>query len=1147
MATILIIDDSTYSLDVLRYLLEDRGHHVILSADGAGALEALQCEWPDLVVSDLILPDIDGADLLRRIRAMPGGDVLPVVAISAMSNRLHEAAPGEPHFDACLDKPVIAKELLEVVDTLLSLPTAAPRTLLATGTPLHVPSPSLKPCDPGDDRCFLELQIDRLRRLNEELSRRCSVLTDNFRAVASLVDSISDSSDLESLLEHGMRDCLDAVRAPRAILYLADEATGELRYRVGYGYARSSEVENCFGHLPELALALGRNQTVELRDLALTRDPGAVAVAVPLLLPRPAGVFVVVMPEAAVHDERLFAVRAMAGQIGQSLALTRALSRSADSERTTRLLLDSTCEAVFGLDMEGRCVFANHAGQRLVHCAGVPLHERPLLDVCRPTRPDGQSLSAEECPVSQALLYGVGSEVADLVLVRSDGTTFPADVSSYPTVDDGRRTGCVVVIKDISGHKRAEEMLATRARQQAALAGLCKNALAGVSLAHLFEETVEQVRCFLAVDAVAILELVGQSRLEGRAGVGWGIAVTDPHFAATSEDCMLFAALGQRQALVALGDVDEDGCPVRRRQVLLEHCLVSSAVVLIGDHERPFGVLEAHCRSPRVFDEGDVHFLEAVANVLGVACDRRAAERAVRRSEEYFRALIENSHELVMVLGREGLIRYASPCAGRFFGVSPSDLAGQNLGRFSHPDDGLPWTYEAGQQRVLHIEMRLCNQQGEWRVLEGASYDCVDDPAVEGIILNVRDVTDRRQAEDALRESEMQLRQTQKMDAVGKLAGGVAHDFNNLLTAITGYTELLLRDFAPDDPRVDFIKELQNAGTRAASLTRQLLAFSRRQMTSSRVLDANQIVANMEKMLARLIGEDIQLIVTRDPKLWRIKADPGQIEQVILNLAVNARDAMPQGGGLYITTANVTLEEHHLRAHPESQPGPFVMLAVGDTGCGMDAETLVHIFEPFFTTKENGKGTGLGLSTVYGVVKQGGGFIDVSSAVGKGTIFKAYFPQVPDAQEVPVVAPVGDAAHGSETILLVEDELSVRKLAGAILRHSGYQLLEAADGVEALRLCREFDGQIDLLLTDVVMPRMSGRVLAEHVLRLKPKTRVLYASGYTDDAVLRHGVMVERAAFLQKPFRPDVLMRKVRDVLDAGRTAFSGCAASQSA
>ncbi|HEX6078138.1 MAG TPA: ATP-binding protein [Methylomirabilota bacterium] len=401
---------------------------------------------------------------------------------------------------------------------------------------------------------------------------------------------------------------------------------------------------------------------------------------------------------------------------------------------------------------------------------------------------------------------------------------------------------------------------------------------------------------------------------------------------------------------------------------------------------------------------------------------------------------------------------------------------------------------------------------------------------------NSRLLHESRRAYDELAQTQGQLEQAQKMDAIGRLAGGVAHDFNNLLTVILGRTDILLAQIKTEDPIRRGIALIQRTAGRAAELTKQLLAFSRKQVLEAVVLDLGVVATDMKDMLARLIGEDIALVTNLATDLGHVKADRGQIEQVVMNLAINARDAMPQGGQLLVETANADLGGDYVRRNVGSRPGPHVMLAVSDSGQGIPRELQKHIFEPFFTTKEQGKGTGLGLATVYGLVKQSGGYIEVDSAPGRGTTFRIYLPRVdaetPAAERGPrAAAPTG----GTETILLVEDEDGVRELARDILRSNGYTVLEARNGAEALLLGEGHRGPLELLLTDVVMPRMSGRELAERMAALRSDVSVLYMSGYTDDAVIRHGVLGSDTAFLQKPFTPAALVQRVRETLDLAR------------
>jgi signal transduction histidine kinase/ActR/RegA family two-component response regulator len=430
----------------------------------------------------------------------------------------------------------------------------------------------------------------------------------------------------------------------------------------------------------------------------------------------------------------------------------------------------------------------------------------------------------------------------------------------------------------------------------------------------------------------------------------------------------------------------------------------------------------------------------------------------------------------------------------------------------------------AGEAERYEVQIRRKNGQQVWVEITGTPFRDPNGDVI-GTLGALTDISERKMLQE-------QLLQSQKMDAVGRLAGGVAHDFNNLLTAIKGFTELLLLDFDPADSRHPFITEIQAAANRAASLTRQLLAFSRKQVLQPRVLDLNASVVDMEKMLRRLIGEDVTLDTALDVEPKHVKADPGQIEQVILNLAVNARDAMPHGGRITVATSTLQLAAEQIPRHAGVEPGPYVALTVSDTGTGIDEITRGRIFEPFYTTKEQGKGTGLGLSTVYGIVQQSGGFIELESEPGAGTTFRILLPQVEEEVERTVRhAPTG-TMDGSETVLMVEDEIAVRVLVRRVLDRAGYHVLEAASGAEALDLVETTDLPIDILLTDVVMPGMSGRELADELCARFPTLRVLFMSGYTDEAIVHHGVLEAGVSFMEKPFTPEILLQRLREALD---------------
>jgi signal transduction histidine kinase/CheY-like chemotaxis protein len=405
---------------------------------------------------------------------------------------------------------------------------------------------------------------------------------------------------------------------------------------------------------------------------------------------------------------------------------------------------------------------------------------------------------------------------------------------------------------------------------------------------------------------------------------------------------------------------------------------------------------------------------------------------------------------------------------------------------------------------------------------------------LRGGVLVFRDVSERHHAQEEARKAAAQMRQALRMEAIGRLAGGVAHDINNLMTVVIGCGDLLLAELPVDQPHHQLVKDMKDAGDRAVAMATQLLAFGRKQMLVPAVVSLNDIVERTEQMLRRIIREDIRVACDLSPSLGRVKIDPGQMEQVIVNLALNARDAMPDGGTITLRTMDVRFEERSPDRAPEVRPGPYVALTVSDTGTGMDPATRAHIFEPFFTTKPSGKGTGLGLATVYGIVKQSDGYIYVQSELGRGSTFTIYLPEVADAVTPPPPAESTIQPRGTETVLLVEDDDGVRAIARLILQRSGYTILEATDGAEALRLYERHPGHIDLLLTDAVMPNMGGRTLAERFTAARPGVKVLFMSSYTPDDSLRLGVQKQQAAFLQKPFTAGTLTRKVRQVLDDG-------------
>ncbi len=576
----------------------------------------------------------------------------------------------------------------------------------------------------------------------------------------------------------------------------------------------------------------------------------------------------------------------------------------------------------------------------------------------------------------------------------------------------------------------------------------------------------------------------------------------------------------------------------RREWILWSTAILVTLLLTLGILSFSFPMLRQYAAGE--FD--DLHLSLAMRGLVGLVLlfdlytiyqqfqIYRMRHQLVER-EELFRLISENAMDMIAVVDLEWRRLYNSPAYNRILGYSDEELIGSQFFDLVHPDDRYVAEQavkeSTGATQIRTVQYRMHHKDGTWHVIESGANPIGDGQgSVTKFVIVNRDVSEQRQLEE-------KYRQAQKMEAVGRLSGGVAHDFNNLLGVIIGYAEFLQESLEPENNLRSSVDEILKAGKRAASLTRQLLAFSRQQVLDPKVLDLNMVVFDMDKMLRRLIGEDIELSTVQGSNLGRVKADQGQLEQVLLNLVVNARDAMPQGGKLLIDTRNFIMDQAFVRRYPYPvQPGPYVCLTVSDSGIGMDAETKARAFEPFFTTKEKGKGTGLGLSTVYGVVKQSGGYIDIDSAPGAGTTFKIYLPMVDEA--IPEEKPTGAVSSftGNETILLAEDESSLRTLTRNTLELCGYKVFEAKDGIEALEVSDRYSGPIDLLLTDMVMPGMGGRALAQELARRRPEIRFAYMSGYTGQAVGSQGPVDPGSVFLLKPFTRELLTRKIREALD---------------
>jgi two-component system, cell cycle sensor histidine kinase and response regulator CckA len=515
-----------------------------------------------------------------------------------------------------------------------------------------------------------------------------------------------------------------------------------------------------------------------------------------------------------------------------------------------------------------------------------------------------------------------------------------------------------------------------------------------------------------------------------------------------------------------------------------------------------------------------------------VEAERRAAEEALRASEERHGLLFEHIADVILAFDDGGRIRFAGASVREVLGFEPSELTGRPSVGLVHPDD-VSLAQEAFDRVTRRddslemLEVRMRHRDGTWRTMEYVMRNLLHHPDIEGVVVTCRDVSERKRLE-------ADIHQAQKLESVGRLAGGIAHDFNNLLTAVLGYADMLLMDPAMTEEHRTDLAGIKEAAERAAALTGQLLAFSRRQVLEMRPLDLNAVIGNVIEMLRRLLGAEVEVQEQLAPELGTVRADVSQLEQVLLNLAVNARDAMPEGGRITIETANVHLDESYPNLSPEAVSGQYVCLTVSDTGMGMDAGTRASVFEPFFTTKPPGKGTGLGLATVYGIVKQSGGHIWVYSEPGHGASFKIYLPRVDEpAEQVEAADPQGPAPQGTETVLVVEDEPAVRNLISRVLGELGYTVVAAGGAEQAFPVLRDHEQAIDLLLTDAVLPGAGGKEIAEQAVSLRPELPVLFMSGYATPVLTSRGILAPGVELLHKPFTPAGLAHKVREVLDA--------------
>jgi PAS domain S-box-containing protein len=829
--------------------------------------------------------------------------------------------------------------------------------------------------------------------------------------------------------------------------------------------------------------------------------------------------------------------RDAAGRAIGFLAISNDLSREAhilqQAEHKFRGLLEAAPDAIVIADRECQIVLANaqtgklfgySQDELLCHNIDMLLPERLRARYKSELREFFRDPSLERMAAGMEL-YGR----------RKDATEFPADVSLGP-IEASEGLLVSIAIRDITDRKRMERlrageariltMIATDARLEGTLAELMlvieSQSQGMVCSALLLDEDKLHIRHGAAPSLPeAYTKAVDGASIGPRAGscgtamhLGKPVIVTDlfgdPLWADYSHFRNLLAPTGLRS------------------------CWSTPIFSSKGDVLGSFAI---YYREPRGPNAAERHLIDVATRIAGIAIERKASQEALRKSEEEYRRFFESNLAGNWVSTPGGEILACNPAFARIFGFESVEeaLACNFASLYPGPEPRqVALDRLRKQKRLEHYSQELRRRDGTAvHVIVNAIGSFDDHGNLVQIFGHLIDDTEKR-------KTEQQLLHAQKMEAIGRLVGGIAHDFNNILGVVIGYSNILLEQTAAEDPARRRIQEIQKAGTRAAALIRQLMAFSRRQVLYPTVLNLNTVVSNLEEMLQRSIGEDIKLTIKPDRALGLVKIDQSQIEQVIMNLVVNARDAMPQGGKLIIRTANVDLDEQAAREHPPTEAGRYVMLAVRDTGMGMDAQTRAHIFEPFFSTKEVGKGTGLGLSTVYGIVKQSSGYIWVTSEPGEGTTFEIYLPRIPGASEVASPSLHSSASsgtsllRGSETILLVEDAAPLRTLISELLEGAGYRVLTAEGPLDAIQVAQGHKGPITLLITDVVMPDMSGQLLAERLTLLSPSLKVLYISGYADREATqsKSDILSAKAVFLQKPFSKDDILRRMREILD---------------
>jgi PAS domain S-box-containing protein len=827
----------------------------------------------------------------------------------------------------------------------------------------------------------------------------------------------------------------------------------------------------------------------------------------------------------------------MIGAMDDVTAQREAEEALRQSEARYRSVLANLREVVFQVDADGRWLLLNPAWEELTGFSLADTLGVPFLEYVHPED------RAKHAELFRSVTEGCQPSFRHEIRYRTrDGSSRWMEVHARPMVNEaGEVSGIAGTLSDLTDRKRAEQLAAAQSQ-------LLERIAAGLELADALERVVlftEEHGTGL-LGSIMLLEPTDQV-LQLASGPS-----LPEHFRRAMASIPVHPSAGPcgaaafRRERVVVQDIASEHSWTGTREVALASGLrACSALPCLSADGNVLGIFALYYRDSREPDPSDQQLAEIATHLAGIAIERERNQEAIRRTTRLLQQVLDTLPVGVWVLDRDGRIVFGNPASEQIWG-RPHAFGVDHFDRYKgwRAETGEPiatheWAVARALQRgetSLNELVAIESEDGDQKtLLNSAAPIRGNDGEILGAIGLHQDISEQRAQEEALRRSEEQLRQAQKMEAVGLLAGGVAHDFNNLLTGILSYSDLLLQELRQGDPIRADVEQIRHAGQRAAALTRQLLAFSRRQVLQPKVLSLNAIVSELDAMLRRVVGAGITLETELDVALWYVLADPGQLEQVLVNLVVNARDAMPWGGRLYVTTTNYHLETDSPERANGVRPGDYVALSVRDTGTGMDVPTQARIFEPFFTTKESGKGTGLGLSTVYGIVEQSGGHIAVESAPGQGATFTIYLPRYigPSDVAASLRADRRTLPGGNETLLLVEDEAAVRSSARRLLERHGYSVLEARHGADALRIAEEHAPHIDLVLTDLVMPEMGGRELVERLRARHPRLKVLYMSGYSDKAISADGILPPGTGFVEKPFSVDQLMQRLREILDS--------------